>query len=36
MGYVKHPLEQLLEWLDLAILWVENVLVKFWHWWQQR
>lgn len=35
MGYVKHPLEQLLEWLDLAILWVENIFVKFWHWLQQ-
>ncbi|MBW4663808.1 MAG: hypothetical protein KME01_06335 [Chroococcus sp. CMT-3BRIN-NPC107] len=36
MGYVKHPLEQLLEWLDLAMLWLENMLVKFWHWLQQR
>ena len=36
MGYVKHPLEQLLEWLDLAMLWLENKLVKFWHWLQQR
>ena len=36
MGYVKHPLEQLLEWLDLAMLWLENTLLKFWHWLQQR
>ncbi len=36
MGYVKHPLEQLLEWLDLAMLWLENMLVKFWHWLQKR
>jgi hypothetical protein len=36
MGYVKHPLEQLLEWLDLAMLWLENILIKFWHWLQQR
>ena len=36
MGYVKHPLEQLLEWLDLAMLWLENKLVKFWHWLRQR
>ena len=36
MGYVKHPLEQLLEWLDQAMLWLENILVKFWHWLQQR
>ncbi len=35
MGYVKHPLEQLLEWLDLAMLWLENILIKFWHWLQQ-
>ncbi len=35
MGYVKHPLEQLLEWLDLAILWVENIFVKFWRWLQK-
>lgn len=36
MGYVKHPLEQLLEWLDQAMLWLENILVKFWHWLQQQ
>jgi hypothetical protein len=35
MGYVKHPLEQLLAWLDLAMLWLEDVLVKFWHWLQK-
>jgi len=27
MGYVKHPLEQLLEWLDRAMLWLENFLM---------
>ncbi|WP_009632529.1 hypothetical protein [Synechocystis sp. PCC 7509] len=36
MGYVKHPLEQLLEWLDLAMLWLENMLVKVWYWLQKR
>lgn len=36
MGYVKHPLEQLLEWLDRAMLWLENMLLKFWQWLQQR
>lgn len=36
MGYVKHPLEQLLEWLDLAMLWLENILLKFWDWLQQH
>lgn len=30
MGYIKHPLEQLLAWLDSAMLWLENVLVKIW------
>ncbi|MBD1832732.1 hypothetical protein H6F61_08470 [Cyanobacteria bacterium FACHB-472] len=31
-GYVKHPLEYLLEWLDAAMLWLENLLVKIWQW----
>lgn len=30
MGYIKHPLEQLLAWLDSAMLWVEELLVKIW------
>lgn len=29
-GYIKHPLEQLLEWLDLAMLWLEEFVVKIW------
>jgi hypothetical protein len=32
MGYVKHPLEQLLAWLDQAMLWLEEVLLKIWQW----
>ncbi|MEW5859969.1 MAG: hypothetical protein AB1861_21715 [Cyanobacteriota bacterium] len=31
-GYVKHPLEYLLEWLDKAMLWLENFLMKVWRW----
>ncbi|MBD1927513.1 hypothetical protein H6F74_14855 [Trichocoleus sp. FACHB-90] len=31
-GYVKHPLEYLLEWLDAAMLWLENLVVKIWQW----
>ena len=31
-GYVKHPLEYLLEWLDAAMVWLENLLVKIWQW----
>ncbi|MGB5963767.1 MAG: hypothetical protein WBG73_24230 [Coleofasciculaceae cyanobacterium] len=29
-GYVKHPLEQLLEWLDSAMLWLEELVMKIW------
>ena len=29
-GYVKHPLEQLLEWLDSAMLWIEELVMKIW------
>ncbi|PPS44168.1 hypothetical protein [Chroococcidiopsis sp. TS-821] len=32
VGYVKHPLEQVLEWLDHAMLWLEKLLFKFWQW----
>ncbi|AFZ30904.1 hypothetical protein Glo7428_2393 [Gloeocapsa sp. PCC 7428] len=32
VGYVKHPLEQVLEWLDRAMLWLEKSLFKFWQW----
>ncbi len=32
MGYVKHPLEQLLEWLDRAMLWLEEVLMSAGQW----
>ncbi|MUL38990.1 hypothetical protein [Gloeocapsopsis dulcis] len=32
MGYVKHPLEQVLEWLDRAMVWLEKILFKFWQW----
>lgn len=30
MGYIKHPLEQLLAWLDAAMLWLEDILVRIW------
>ncbi|MFB8787715.1 MAG: hypothetical protein U7123_02410 [Potamolinea sp.] len=35
-GYVKHPLEQILEWLDAAILWLEELFVKVWRWMHRR
>ena len=34
-GYVKHPLEQLLEWLDTAMLWLEELVVNAWRWVRQ-
>lgn len=30
VGYVKHPLEQLLEWLDKGMSWLEVRIAKFW------
>ena len=35
IGYVKHPLEQLLEWLDCIMLWLEEVLMMVWRWIEQ-
>ncbi len=32
VGYVKHPLVKILEWLDGAIVWLEDRLVKLWKW----
>jgi len=31
-GYVKHPLEQILEWLDIGMFWLEEVTIKAWRW----
>lgn len=35
MGYVKHPLEQILEWLDFAMVWIEEQILKVWRWIKQ-
>jgi hypothetical protein len=35
-GYVKHPLELLLGWLDRAMLWLEELFVKTWRWVKRR
>lgn len=32
VGYVKHPLEQLLEWLDRGMLWLEELLTRVFLW----
>jgi hypothetical protein len=36
MGYHKHPLEQILEFLDIFVLWLEENLKKIWHWLRNR
>ncbi|HEY9635589.1 MAG TPA: hypothetical protein V6D14_19455 [Coleofasciculaceae cyanobacterium] len=35
-GYVKHPLEQLLQWLDRGMLWLEELAMKIWRWLRHR
>lgn len=35
VGYVKHPLERVLEWLDRAMLWLEECAVRIGQWFQQ-
>lgn len=32
MGYIKHPLEQVLEWIDLLMVRLENILEQIWNW----
>jgi len=36
MGYHKHPLEQILELLDIFVLWLEENLKKIWYWLRNR
>jgi hypothetical protein len=36
IGYHKHPLEQILEFLDIFILWLEENLKKIWYWLRSR
>ena len=36
IGYHKHPLEQILEILDIFILWLEENLKKIWYWLRNR
>lgn len=35
-GYIKHPLEQALEWVDIAMLWLEEVGLAIWNWGKTR
>ncbi len=32
MGYIKHPLEQVLEWLDRIMLRLETIAIQIWEW----
>jgi hypothetical protein len=32
VGYIKHPLVRILEWLDQIILWLEEIILKIWLW----
>ncbi len=35
VGYVKHPLEQILEWIDQVFFWIERTAIAVWDWWVQ-
>ncbi|MGB3494604.1 MAG: hypothetical protein WBA57_17890 [Elainellaceae cyanobacterium] len=32
VGYIKHPLEQILEWIDFGMFWLENTAERIWSW----
>jgi hypothetical protein len=34
-GYIKHPLERILELIDRALLWLENLTTNLWKWLHQ-
>ena len=36
MGYIKHPLEKILAWLDRIILWLEELMANIWRWLLKR
>ncbi|NES80934.1 MAG: hypothetical protein F6K10_05755 [Moorea sp. SIO2B7] len=36
VGYVKHPLERILEWLDQIMLWVEEIILRLWRWLRKK
>jgi hypothetical protein len=35
VNYVKHPLEQVLEWLDKGMVWLEDRILALQHWWNK-
>ena len=36
IGYIKHPLEEILAWVDIIINWSEAVVAKLWQWGQKQ
>ncbi|NES64325.1 MAG: hypothetical protein F6K24_03135 [Okeania sp. SIO2D1] len=32
IGYIKHPLERILEWVDVVMTWIEKVFAQIWQW----
>ncbi|MDY7006281.1 MAG: hypothetical protein SWX82_20755 [Cyanobacteriota bacterium] len=36
MGYIKHPLEEILGWVDVVMTWIEKVLAQIWQWSQKK
>jgi hypothetical protein len=36
IGYVRHPLEQLLTWLDRGMAWLEERIPQWWNWLQEQ
>lgn len=32
VGYIRHPLQFLVDWLDRAIAWLEQALLRLWQW----
>ncbi|GGA10808.1 hypothetical protein [Okeania sp. KiyG1] len=36
IGYIKHPLERILEWVDVVMTWIEKVFAQVWQWSQKK
>ncbi|MDJ0556572.1 MAG: hypothetical protein QNJ68_19455 [Microcoleaceae cyanobacterium MO_207.B10] len=36
VGYIKHPLEEILAWMDMIISWLEIAVAKLWQWAQKQ
>lgn len=36
MGYIKHPLEEILGWVDVVMSWIEKIFAQVWQWSQKK